>query len=54
MDYREGNTMNSKRGLWIAEGILGVIGVAALFMGYDQITTACVVAIAATMDKLSD
>ncbi len=44
--------MVTKRGLWIAEGILGVVAVVALLLGYEQIVTACVVAVAATMDKL--
>jgi hypothetical protein len=42
----------SKRAVWIAEGILGAIGIIGLFTGYQEIAMACVVGIAATMDKL--
>ena len=44
--------MKSKRALWIAEGILGLIGVVAMFMHYEEIAMACVVAVAATMNQL--
>ena len=41
-----------KRTMWIAEVILGIIAGIALFLSYEQIATACVVAIAATMNNL--
>ena len=46
--------MKSKRALWIAEVILGIIAGVALFLSYEQIATACVVAIAATMNQLTE
>ena len=33
-------------------GILGVIACIAIFTGYEQIATGCVVGIAATLDKI--
>jgi len=44
----------SKRSIWIAEALVGVIGIIALFLNYEQITVSCVVAIAATLDKLTE
>ena len=43
----------SKRSIWIAEGLLGVIAIIAMFIGFDGIAMACVVGIAATLDKLT-
>ena len=43
-----------KRALWIAELALAAIGVIALFVGEREVTMACVVGIAATMDKLAE
>jgi len=44
--------MQSKRALWIAEVLIGGIGVILAFMGHVAEAVACAAMIAATMDKL--
>ena len=44
--------MQSKRALWLAEGLMGAVAIILAVMGHVAEAVACVAMIAATMDKL--